>query len=198
MHEWTYNSALGCYEVTAPMQCDGDGANGQTGGVACYAPRGMASLDYLANAGHPGNWWGILTDKHGTPIMQDHTQPSPGAYISTTSYQFERYPNGNPMPINDVNRYLDSAAVPFIVVPEKFRKGVPGVVLGCYCEVSVGDITFDGIVGDIGPDWGEASIAMCKKFNSYATPKTSPSLVATYRVWPGRPVAGYPLLRRAV
>lgn len=193
-HNWTYNAALDCYEVTAGMQCDGDGANGQTGGVACYGPHGVPSLDLLANAGHPGNWWGILTDNgqpNGNPVIQTAAQPAPGAYISTTSYQFARYPDGTPMPAHDVNRYLDAAAVDFIVVPSSFRKAVPGIVLGCYCEAN----GVPAIVGDIGPSFGEASIALCRKFDPHASPRGSNIGQVTYRVWPGRAVEGYPLIR---
>lgn len=199
MHDWTYNSALGCYEVTAPMACDGDGANGQsTNGIACYAPRGMQSLDDLANAGHAGNWWGVLTDNgrgNGNPLIQDSTQPSPGSFISTTSYEFSKLPDGTPLMIRDVNRYLDAGAVKFIVVPGKFRKSVPGIVLGCYCEVEREGKTVAGIVGDIGPDFGEASIAMCKEFDASATPRGSNIGECTYRIFPGRAVDGVPLLR---
>lgn len=203
MSDWIYNSALGCYEVDAWMECDGDGANGQSS-LPCYAPHGVPSLDLLANAGHPGNWWGILTDNgraDGNPVVQDATQPAPGAYISTTSYQFSHYPNGSPMPARDVNRYLDAAAVLFIVVPRSFQRGVPGVVLGCYCEVwrpgrdgGALDMT-TGIVGDIGPKFGEASLAMCKLFDPQASCRGSNIGRVSYRVWPGREVSGYPLLR---
>src|SRR5215204_5129858 len=45
----------------AGMSIDADGANGQTRGVPVYAPRGFtpAPLDFLANAGGPGNWFGV-------------------------------------------------------------------------------------------------------------------------------------------
>lgn len=197
MKNWTYNPDLGCYVVegdTTHENCDGDGANGQTGGIACYVPNGsgLPELDYLANAGHPGDFWGILTDNgepSGNPVLQDETQPVPGAYISTTSYQFQD------QPLRSVNRYLDAAAVPFIVVPSQFQRGVPGIVLGCYCEMQVGDHTESGIVGDIGPAFFEASLAMCRKFDSACTPKHCNIVGVTLRIWPGRAVDGYPLQR---
>lgn len=194
MHDWSFNPALGCHEVTAPMACDGDGANGQSS-LPCYAPVGMKSLDLLENAGHPGNWWGILTNSLGHPIKQGPSDPAPCAYISTTSYQFGRYPNGQTIPLYDVNRYLDAAQVKFIIVPKRFQLGVPGEVLGCYCEVEHDGRTVDGIVGDIGPDFGEASMAMCRAFDPIATPRGSNIGTCVYRIWPGRAVPGYPLLK---
>jgi len=60
----------------AGMEIDGDRANGQTGGVPVYAPKGYtpAPLDFLANAGGPGNWFGVVTDtggSGGTPIAME-------------------------------------------------------------------------------------------------------------------------------
>ncbi len=194
MHAWTHKSALGCYEVHAEMECDGDGANGQsTDGIACYAPAGMKSLDLLANAGHPGNWWGILVDYRGVPVRQLPSQPAPGAYISTTCYQFMKYPDGRDIPMFDVNRYLDAGAVKFIVIPSRFRNAVPGIVMGCYCEVERKGKIVPGIVGDIGPDWGEASIAMCREFDPSASPRGSNVGDCLYRIFPGRAVDGFPL-----
>ena len=60
---------------TAGAQLDGDGANGQFGEPPCYAPASYQgkTLDLLANAGSPGNWYGVVTDtgkNNGTPIVQ--------------------------------------------------------------------------------------------------------------------------------
>jgi hypothetical protein len=55
-------NADGSYTTSpAGMAIDADGANGQTGGVPVYAPKGFtpAPLDFLANAGGPGNWFGV-------------------------------------------------------------------------------------------------------------------------------------------
>ncbi len=67
------------------MAIDADGANGQTGGVPVYAPKGYtpAPLDFLANAGGPGNWFGVVTDTNasdGRPVKQKDGDPAPGAY----------------------------------------------------------------------------------------------------------------------
>ena len=65
----------GSVTFTAGATIDGDGANGQYGGLPCYAPSTYSgrTLDILANAGHPGNWFGVVTNtglNTGTPILQ--------------------------------------------------------------------------------------------------------------------------------
>src|ERR1700739_2474595 len=80
----------GSVTFSAGATLDGDGANGQFGGPPCYAPASFSgrTLDILANAGHPGNWFGVVTDtgtKTGTPIIQGPTDPCPGAFVSATS-----------------------------------------------------------------------------------------------------------------
>src|ERR1700751_313111 len=75
---------------TAAAQLDGDGANGQFGQPPCYAPESFPgkTLDVLANAGRPGNWFGVVTDTgrvDGTPVVQGAQDPCPGAYVSATA-----------------------------------------------------------------------------------------------------------------
>jgi hypothetical protein len=183
--------------TNCPLNCDGDGANGQTGGIACYVPAGsgLRSLDLLANAGQPGNWWGIVCDAGGNPFIQTSTDPAPGAYISSTSYENRFLPDGvTPRPANDPNRYLDAAGVPFIVVPGAFIRGVPGAVKGCKCEVEYQGKVVSALVGDVGPDFGEFSLYLCKQFDRGASCHgTSISSGVTVRIWPGTPFPGYPL-----
>ena len=95
----------------AGMTIDGDGANGQTGGVPVYAPKGFtpAPLDHLANAGEPGNWFGVVTDtgkKDGKPVKQKATDPAPGAYVSATSYRWPERARIDPL------AYVDAASGP--------------------------------------------------------------------------------------
>jgi hypothetical protein len=197
---WAYNSSINGYTVSnCGLGCDGDGANGQTGGTACYVPRGsgLPSLDLLANAGSNGNWYGIACSADGTPFIQESTDPVPGAYISTTSYQFRFMPDGTtPRPLNDVHRYLDAAAVPYVVVPGSFIRGVPGIVLGCKCEVEYQGNVVTAIAGDVGPAFGEFSLKLCKQFDPTANCHgTSISSGITIRLWPGTAYPGYPLQR---
>ena len=202
MKSWLYDAKIKGYLITdCPLNCDGDGANGQTGKVACYVPKesGLPHLDLLENAGHPSNWWGIACDAGGEPFVQKKEQkhPVPGAYISTTTYQFRFQKDGKtPRPVNDPDRYLDAANVPFIVVPGAFVRGVPGLVLGCKCEVEYKGKVVAALVGDVGPDFGEFSLALCRKFDPKANCHgTSISSAVTIRIWPGTAFVGYKLQR---
>ena len=162
--------------TTAPrgMQIDGDGANGQTGGVPVYAPNGFtpAPLDFLANAGKPGNWFGVVTDtgkRDGNPVKQNATGPAPGAFVSATSYRWPTFARIDPL------AYVDAASVPFIVLPSHWRQQAVGVVLGCKATVKdleTGKVLDAGVL-DFGPKskLGEASIACAEFFGIRSSPK---------------------------
>ena len=159
----------------AGMTIDADGANGQTGGVPVYAPRGFtpAPLDFLANAGGPGNWFGVVTDtgkKDGKPVKQTASGPAPGAFVSATSYRFPERARIDPL------AYVDAASVPYIVLPGHWRAQAIGVVLGCKARVKdirTGKILEASGVLDFGPKakLGEASIACAKFFGIPSSPK---------------------------
>lgn len=159
----------------AGMQIDADGANGQTGGVPVYAPSGYipAPLDYLANAGSTGNWYGVVTDtgqKNGKPVKQGINGPAPGAYVSATSYRWPHFARIDPL------AYVDAASVPYIVLPGHWRAQAIGVVLGCKASITdtkTGKILMASGVLDFGPKakLGEASIACAKFFGIPASPK---------------------------
>jgi hypothetical protein len=106
-------NADGSYTTSpAGMQIDADGANGQTGGVPVYAPKGFtpAPLDFLANGGEPGNWYGLVTDTgedDGTPVKQNASGPAPGAFVSATSYRWPKLARTDPL------AYVDAASVPY-------------------------------------------------------------------------------------
>lgn len=87
------------------MQIDADGS------PRAYHPVPDSGLDALANAGHNGNWWGIVTDKKGKPFVQGNDDPAPGFYISTTSLQDVS------KKVNDPARYVNSETIPFFVLP---------------------------------------------------------------------------------
>ncbi len=174
--------------VPSPMMIDGDGANGQTS-APIYAPAGFRPepLDYLANAGKPGNWYGIITDSHGIPILQDDDDPAPGAYVSATSYMHLGYSRIDPL------AYVDANSVPFIVLPGAWRNQVGPIVLGCRAQVydTQTDMTYDAGVFDFGPSskLGEASIAMAKLCGVPHSPKDGGTEKHrfVYSFWPGVP-----------
>jgi len=169
------------------MTIDADGA------PHAYGPPGKRGLDFLANAGHPGNWWGVVTDSEGNPVVQTATDPAPGFYVSTTSYERVEFRRSDP------RRYLNAETEKFIVVPAPLRKMMAPVVLGCRALVkhlSTGQ-EVETIVGDFGPatHLGEASIALAEAFGLHADPRTggTDAPVFLYKIFPGTAVPGYEL-----
>ena len=67
--------------------------------------------DWLANAGAPGNWWVLVTDANGEPVVQGLNDPMPGLYISMTALQDESKAEADP------RRYVNADVVPYIVLP---------------------------------------------------------------------------------
>ncbi len=171
---------------------DGDGS------PRCYGPSGCKPqpLDYLANAGGPGNWWGIATRNgfpYGQPVVQSATDPFPGLYVSTTAYKIRGFSNGDP------RRELNSEIVPFMVVPLRLVDAVRGVVLGCRGRITDNrtGLYVDCVVGDLGPNnhLGEASIAAASALKLPTSPKTggSSARMFTYECWPGIAANGFSL-----
>jgi hypothetical protein len=154
------------------------------GSARAYGPAGTKPLDYLANAGRPGNWWGVVTFQ-GLPVVQHAGDPQPGYFISTTSYERKGFPKTDP------RRYLDSEAVPFIVVPGPVRKMVGPIVLGCRATVTDlrTGVEIVALVGDFGPatHLGEGSIALARALGINSDPKTGgvDGDRFEYRFWPG-------------
>lgn len=144
---------------------DGDGANGRTS-LPCYAPYGMQTLDYLANAGAPGDWWGIATDSDGDPYVQASQDPAPGAYISTTALEDASKSDDN------VDKYVDAAAFPFVVIPSTPRFGISLKDCGFALRLTTGDSS-EFIVADIGPNnqIGEGSVKLAQNLTVPSSPK---------------------------
>ena len=161
------------------------------GSPRAYGPYGQG-LDYLENAGHSGNWWGIVTDEEGYPVLQSEGDPAPGYYISTTSLRNPGFGK------NDPRRYVDSEKIPFIVVPVIIARRVKGVVLGCRAEVQAAcGKTVQAVVADLGPatHLGELSIAAAKALGLNHDPKRggSSSPDFKYTFWPGQAAEGFNL-----
>lgn len=155
------------------MSIDADGS------PRAYGPNGLG-LDNLACAGHPGNWWGVVT-VGGEPVVQGPNDPAPGYYVSTTAMVDPNFPATDP------RHYVDSESVPFIVLPPScIRLG--GAKLGDYATVVYGGGVCHAIFADIGPNdhLGEGSMALAAELGINPDPKhggtDSPVL---YIVYPG-------------
>jgi hypothetical protein len=167
------------------------------GSPRAYGPEGTDPLDYLANAGYPGNWWGVAThnqEPDGNPIEQGGDDPYPGYYVSTTAYIWSQFPHSDP------RRYLNSEKVVFIVAPMPVIKQTSGKCKGCRARMTdLHTKTFvDCVVGDIGPSdhLGEASMAAAAYFGINDDPKSggsSDSKRWRYDIWPGIAAEGYVL-----
>jgi hypothetical protein len=148
----------------AGMAIDADGS------PRAYHPRGSPpGLDFLANAGSPGNFFGIVTDGQGEPVVQSGHDPAPGFFVSPTSLQDPR------RRVEDPRRYVDASTIPFIALPAVVRdKG--GVTLGDFATVRNrrnGRVRH-AIFADGGPRGkiGEGSIALAKALGIPSSPKT--------------------------
>ena len=204
----------GSVRFFAGATIDGDGGNGQFGQPPCYAPDSYdgQTLDILANAGEPGNWYGVITNtgkKTGKPIVQKKSDPCPGAYVSATSLYLPGN-DGEALPDSSPLKYVDSATVPFVAVPPIIVKAVADPVLGCHCLVtsSVTGRTTDAVVADVGPSnhLGEISVA-CARALGVSTGTMHPangggaaSPTIRYQLFPGKAAVvngvTYPLQRR--
>jgi hypothetical protein len=129
------------------MAIDADGAPN------AYNPANTG-LDELANAGVPGDWNGIITDREGNPLIQQGSDPFPGYYISCTSLSDET------KKFLDPTAYVDASKIPYVVLPEEVaNRG--GAQLGDFAIVMNlrnGKSSF-AIYADIGT-LGEGSAAL--------------------------------------
>lgn len=153
---------------TAPAAIDFDGD------PRAYAPAdsGLPTSDFLANAGRPGNWWGIETD---TGRRDGNPKIGPGGYyISQTSLRIG-------------GRSLNAQSVPFVALPQGFA----GARLGDYVLLvnnSTGQKAW-AIFGDVSPKQKlvEMSPAAARQigvgFTKGGTTSNAGSITAT--VYPG-------------
>jgi hypothetical protein len=132
------------------MTIDADGA------YKCYHEDNSLALSNLNMAGYPGNWWGLVTDDNGNPVVQGQNDPAPGYYVSQTSLEDQSIVRTNPL------RYVDAIAIPYMVLPPQLMQA-SGAKLGDLAAIynkNNGKLTY-AIFADIGPEThiGEASIA---------------------------------------
>jgi Fungal chitosanase of glycosyl hydrolase group 75 len=138
----------------AGMTIDADGS------PKAYHPDDIG-LDYLANAGEPGNWYGIVT-KNGVPVVQPN-----GYYVSPTAFCDSSKSESDPA------RYVDSGKVPYISLPSKIVGN--GTDLGDFCTVinTCNGKTSGAIVADVGGNAhiGEGSIALADNLGIASNPR---------------------------
>lgn len=149
--------------VTSGFMIDADGS------PKAYHKDNIKALDYLGNAGKPGNWWALITDNkksNGNPIIQSTNDPAPGFYVSMTSLQ------DNTKNYKGPNRYVNSETIPYIAIPPKFSQ-----------DFKLGDIALVinkknnkrcfAIFADTGPGnkIGEGSIYLAEQLGLKSSPK---------------------------
>lgn len=127
---------------------------------------GLSALDWLANAGSPGNWWGIACDISGKPYVQAPWHPAPGFYVSTTALFNPDYPLDHPY------RYVDSERYCFSVLPGGQAWAKLGDV-GLALNLETGDHMYFALA-DIGPkdQIGEGSMLLGRCLGLNPSPKT--------------------------
>jgi hypothetical protein len=178
-----YNSAIA---YASAMRIDADGA------YHGYSPDSKLGLDFLSNAGTPGNWWGLVTDtgtSTGNPVIQTPADPAPGFYVSFTALQDPQYSRSDP------RRYVNSEAVNYIVLPGQLLRenAIAGKVtiqlgdLGVAIRPETGAHEY-AIVADISVNIiiGEGSIALAKALGISSDVKTGGAASGiVYVVFPG-------------
>ncbi len=177
----TYNvykhNTSGYILYKAKMAIDADGSS------QAYGPNN-SGLDWTANAGYPGNWWGIVTDASGNPIIQGPSDPFPGLYVSTTSLINSAYSSTNTL------HYVNSSTIPFFVLPSAVTSS-NGITIG---DIGFVYNTTNGkgcyaIFADGGPagKLGEGSMYLATQLGINSSPKTggTSSGIIDYIVFPG-------------
>lgn len=168
----------GAYAWTADLVIDADGAPG------AYAPHG--GLDALANAGHPGRWWGLVTDDGtpaGTPVVADD-----GNYVSSTALVDRAYGRTDP------RRYVDASTICYLAVGRDVLSAM-GAQLGdlAWCTNPRTGKSAGAIVADIAPRgrFHEGSIALAEALGGSGNPRSGGLAEVQYVVFPGT-AAGWP------
>jgi hypothetical protein len=181
------------------MEIDSDGA------YHAFHPDDKSGLEFLSNAGHPGNWFGVLTDNglvNGNPVIQSANDPAPGFYVSATSLEDPSRDRKDP------RRYVNSEAVNYIVIPGHLDAKVNNqiVKLGDFAVVIRPEIEAPAyaVVADIGPARriGEGSIALAKALQipsdiKQRDPKPGIAQGVLYIVFPGS-AQGWPLSQQEI
>jgi hypothetical protein len=159
------------------LSIDADGA------PKAYHPDNSSGLDYLGNAGRPGQWWALVIDEHAQPVVQGPNDPAPGYYISPTGLVDDSRPKNDPL------RYVDSTKIPYVALPSKQARDA-GIKLGDFAAVvnlANQQLCYAIYADPCGPNQsGQGSIALAQALGVPANPKsggTSDGVV--YKVFAG-------------
>lgn len=129
------------------------------GSPRAYGPNN-SGLDWTADAGHPGDWYGIVVDSGGNPVIQGDSDPNPGMYISTTALQDYSKAQTDPA------RYVNSEKVNYISVASDLIKTY-GIKMGDIAVVYYRNTNTlcSAVCADVGPrgKYGEASMALASQ-----------------------------------
>lgn len=157
---WKLNNSKAVV-FNAKMTIDADGSPN------AYCPDNKG-LDFTANAGKPGNWFGIVTDSNGKPVIQKNSDPTPGCYVSPTTLVDKTLSKENPL------KYVNSEKIPFIALPPEL------LILG---NIRIGDFAYVyntknkkasfAIFADGGPrkKLGEGSVFLAEQLGINKSPR---------------------------
>lgn len=147
------------------MAVDADGA------YRAYHPNNRLGLDSIENAGHPGNWWALVTDTgnpKGRPVVQGRNDPAPGYYISMTAlFDASISDEHNP------HRFVDAVSIPYVVLPPE---GFKHAKLGDFATVvnqQNGKVVGAIVADESAPELpiGEGSIALANALSIDSNPR---------------------------
>jgi hypothetical protein len=157
---WQRNGHNAIFYISG-LKIDADGS------PRAYHPE-EKGLDFNYNGGTNGNWWGVVTNDLGQPVIQGPGDPAPGYYVSATSLEDKN------KKIFDQSRYVNAEEISYIVLPETLYTASQAR-LGDFAAVinkSDGKIAY-AIFADVGPPGklGEGSIALANELDIYSSPK---------------------------
>jgi hypothetical protein len=160
------------------IQWTGEANSDDDGSPDAYRPDNTGEDTNSDGADAATGYCGIALDPNGNPYIQGPNDPDPGAYVSTTSYQFPQFA------VSDPRRYLNAQLVPFAVVPAWLRRKCAGVLMGCAGLLENLDNGMSVQLvggGDIGPAVGEFSAAALRAIGVDPDPRNGGSQKLRYR-----------------
>jgi len=163
---WASHSSVSAFFFNSGLAIDADGA------FKAYHPQNRPGLDSLAHAGHPGEWWAVVTDTQtpeGRPVVQQKSDPAPGYYISMTSLVDPNNKNWQ-----DPHKYVDSMKIPYIALSPRALKFARLGDFATVVNLQNGKISGAIVADTIDPSLplGEGSIALAKALGIDSDPRT--------------------------